>query len=217
MAVLADPPVPKHSCSRPPFADCSEEAFIADVIEFLSKRKGRSIDSSKFPDAVLNGTPLDLFGLYREVVTRGGFRVGNGINWKGQVFAHMRNWTAKNRQTGVGNSLKKHYANYLWEYEQAHPQDVLTDRCTICGRGEEAGAVDWVACDVCNSWVHFSCDKRPGLGSFSSYANGEGKSYTCPACSKAAAGGGSKSKAGQQQQQQQQEEDDGDGAEPMET
>ena len=111
-------PVPKHSCSRPPFADCSEEAFIADVIDFLSKRKGRSIDSSKFPDAVLNGTPLDLYGLYREVVTRGGFRVGNGINWKGQVFAHMRNWTANNRQTGVGNSLKKHYANYLWEYEQ---------------------------------------------------------------------------------------------------
>ena len=45
-------------------------------------------------------------------------RVGNGINWKGQVFGRMRNWTANNRQTGVGNSLKKHYANFLWEYEQ---------------------------------------------------------------------------------------------------
>lgn len=45
-------------------------------------------------------------------------RAGNGINWKGQVFGRMRNWTANNRQTGVGNSLKKHYANFLWEYEQ---------------------------------------------------------------------------------------------------
>jgi hypothetical protein len=45
-------------------------------------------------------------------------RLGNAINWKGQVFGRMRNWTANNRQTGVGNSLKKHYANFLWEYEQ---------------------------------------------------------------------------------------------------
>jgi hypothetical protein len=35
-----------------------------------------------------------------------------------QVFAKMRNWTANNRQTGVGAALKKHYANLLWEYEQ---------------------------------------------------------------------------------------------------
>jgi hypothetical protein len=40
------------------------------------------------------------------------------MNWKGQIFGRMRNWTANNRQTGVGNSLKKHYANFLWEYEQ---------------------------------------------------------------------------------------------------
>lgn len=50
-------------------------------------------------------------------------RVGNGINWKGQVFGRMRNWTANNRQTGVGNSLKKHYANFLWEYEQVREAD----------------------------------------------------------------------------------------------
>jgi hypothetical protein len=74
---------------------------------------------------VLNGMTLDLFGLYKEVVTRGGFRVGNGINWKGQVFGRMRNWTANNRQTGVGNSLKKHYANFLWEYEQVRLQLTL--------------------------------------------------------------------------------------------
>nr|YP_009382454.1 hypothetical protein AEK19_MT2024 [Utricularia reniformis]ART32183.1 hypothetical protein AEK19_MT2024 [Utricularia reniformis] len=36
--------------------------------------------------------------------------VGNGINWKGQVFSKMRNHTATNRMTGVGNTLKRHYA-----------------------------------------------------------------------------------------------------------
>ena len=34
-----------------------------------------------------------------QVVTRGGFHVGNGINWKGQVFAKMRNHTSVNRMT----------------------------------------------------------------------------------------------------------------------
>lgn len=59
---------------------------MADLIAFLSHRRGRYIDRSKFPDAVLNGMALDLFGLYKEVVTRGGFRwvlagirVGSGV------------------------------------------------------------------------------------------------------------------------------------------
>lgn len=42
-------------------------------------------ERASFPDAQLNGSQLDLFVLYKEVVTRGGFRAGNGINWKGQV------------------------------------------------------------------------------------------------------------------------------------
>jgi len=114
-------------------------------------------------------------------------RVGNGINWKGQVFMRMRNWTANNRQPGVGNSLKKHYANLLWEYEQAHPADVMVDRGTLCGHGEEAGATDWIACDSCNSWVHFGCDRRPGLGTFEDYAEAEQpRSYTCPNCARGA-------------------------------
>lgn len=36
-------------------------------------RRARQVDPDTFPDAVLNGSRLDLFGLYREVVTRGGF------------------------------------------------------------------------------------------------------------------------------------------------
>jgi hypothetical protein len=58
----------------------SEEEFMADLIAFLSHRRGRYIDRSKFPDAVLNGMALDLFGLYKEVVTRGGFRCVGGIS-----------------------------------------------------------------------------------------------------------------------------------------
>lgn len=34
-----------------------------------------------------------------QVVSRGGFRVGNGINWKGQIFSKMRNYTMTNRMT----------------------------------------------------------------------------------------------------------------------
>ena len=36
-------------------------------------------------------------------------RLGNGINWKSQVFTQMRNWTPVNNMTGVGNALKRHY------------------------------------------------------------------------------------------------------------
>lgn len=48
---------------------------------------------------------------------------------------------------------------------QAHPEDVTGDKCGLCQKGDEQ-AHDWVCCDACGSWVHFSCDARPGLGSF---------------------------------------------------
>lgn len=60
----------------------------------------------------------------REVVSRGGYKVGNGINWKGQVFPTMRNHTSTHKMTGVGNALKRHYELYLYEYELAHPEDI---------------------------------------------------------------------------------------------
>ena len=43
--------------------------------------------------------------------------MGNGINWKGQIFPKLNNFTAHNRMTGVGNALKRHYTLYLLEYE----------------------------------------------------------------------------------------------------
>ena len=55
--------------------------------------------------------------LRREVCNRGGYGMGNGINWKGQVFPRMRNYTAQHKMTGVGNALKRHYQMFLLEYE----------------------------------------------------------------------------------------------------
>lgn len=48
-------------------------------------RFGWSIHPGEFPNSVLNGQALDLFNLYRAVVSRGGFKMGNAINWKGEV------------------------------------------------------------------------------------------------------------------------------------
>lgn len=99
------------------------------------------------------------------MVTRGGYLVGNGINWKGQVFSKMRNHTATNKMTvsnkiwkclffcslleckilmhnpqtfllqGVGNTLKRHYETYLAEYELAH-DDVDGECCLLCNRSQ---------------------------------------------------------------------------------
>ena len=40
-------------------------------------------------------------GSHHQVVSRGGFHVGNGINWKGQVFSKMRNHTILNKMTVI--------------------------------------------------------------------------------------------------------------------
>ncbi|GER53617.1 ARID/BRIGHT DNA-binding domain-containing protein [Striga asiatica] len=96
-------PLKKHGCERSSLHVCSEEEFLKDVMQFLILRgHNRLIPQgglAEFPDAILNAKRLDLFNLYREVVTRGGFHVGNGINWKGQVFSKMRNHTVTNRMT----------------------------------------------------------------------------------------------------------------------
>lgn len=72
-------PIPPHNCGRTPIADVSEEEFMADLVSFLSHRRGRYIERAKFPDAVLNGMLLDLFTLYKEVVSRGGFKCGHAL------------------------------------------------------------------------------------------------------------------------------------------
>ncbi|XP_054780901.1 AT-rich interactive domain-containing protein 4-like isoform X2 [Prosopis cineraria] len=176
-------PLKKHGCGRGPIQTCSEEEFLKDVMEFLMLRgHSRLIPQgglAEFPDAILNGKRLDLYNLYKEVVTRGGFHVGNGINWKGQIFSKMRNYTTTNRMTGVGNTLKRHYETYLLEYELAH-DDVDGECCLLC---HSSAAGDWVNCGICGEWAHFGCDRRQGLGAFKDYAKTDGLEYICPHCS----------------------------------
>ncbi|GAA0145868.1 hypothetical protein LIER_05954 [Lithospermum erythrorhizon] len=176
-------PLKKHDCTRSPIHVCSEEEFLKDVMQFLILRGHTRLvpqgGLAEFPDAILNAKRLDLFNLYREVVSRGGFNVGNGINWKGQVFSKMRNHTATNKMTGVGNTLKRHYETYLLEYELAH-DDVDGECCLLC-RSSAAG--DWVNCGTCGEWAHFGCDRRQGLGAFKDYAKTDGLEYICPQCS----------------------------------
>lgn len=176
-------PLKKHGCGRSPIHVCSEEEFLKDVMQFLILRGHTRLipqgGLAEFPDAILNAKRLDLFNLYREVVSRGGFHVGNGINWKGQVFSKMRNHTVTNRMTGVGNTLKRHYETYLLEYELAH-DDVDGECCLLCN---SSAAGDWVNCGICGEWAHFGCDRRPGLGAFKDYAKTDGLEYICPQCS----------------------------------
>ncbi|KAA0059361.1 AT-rich interactive domain-containing protein 4-like [Cucumis melo var. makuwa] len=176
-------PLKKHGCGRSHIQACFEEEFLKDLLQFLALRgHSRLIPPgglAEFPDAILNGKRLDLYNLYKEVVSRGGFRVGNGINWKGQIFSKMRNYTMTNRMTGVGNTLKRHYETYLLEYELAH-EDVDGECCLLC---HSSAAGDWVNCGFCGEWAHFGCDRRQGLGAFKDYAKTDGLEYICPHCS----------------------------------
>jgi len=176
-------PMKKHGCDRSPIRICSEEDFLKDVMQFLLQRGHTRLipqgGLAEFPDAVLNTKRLDLYNLYKEVVSRGGFYVGNGINWKGQVFSKMRNHTVTNKMTGVGNTLKRHYETYLLEYELAH-DDVDGECCLIC---HSSALGDWVNCGLCGEWAHFGCDRRQGLGTFKDYAKTDGLEYICPQCS----------------------------------
>ena len=56
-------------------------------------------------------------------------RIGNGINWKGQIFPKMRNFTNSHKITGIGSTLKTKYQQYLADYEQVRPDvhDLLDD------------------------------------------------------------------------------------------
>nr|AWT58109.1 AT-rich interactive domain protein [Aeluropus littoralis] len=180
-------PMKKHGCIGCPFKFALRR-ISKDVMQFLIQRGHNRLvphgGLAEFPDAILNAKRLDLYNLYKEfltfqVVSRGGFYVGNGINWKGQVFSKMRSHTATNRMTGVGNTLKRHYETYLLEYELAH-DDVDGECCLLC---HSSAPGDWVNCGLCGEWAHFGCDRRQGLGTFKDYAKTDGLEYICPHCS----------------------------------
>lgn len=55
-------------------AECTEAQFMEDLCKFHRERLGKKASPDSFPDAILNGTRLDLYNLYMEVTSRGGFR-----------------------------------------------------------------------------------------------------------------------------------------------
>ncbi|XP_020583265.1 AT-rich interactive domain-containing protein 4-like isoform X2 [Phalaenopsis equestris] len=173
-------PLKRHECDRCSIHDCSEEEFLKDLVKFLILRGHQRLvppgGLSDFPGAVLNAKRLDLFCLYKEVVTRGGYYVGNGINWRGQVFSKMSNHSVNNKMTGITYALKRHYETYLLEYELAH-NDVTINQCVLC----QSTPGDWLSCARCSKWVHLGCDKR-SLAAFKDYSKTDGLDYICPHC-----------------------------------
>lgn len=175
-------PLKRHDCNRCSIHDCSEEEFLKDLVHFLILRGHQRLvppgGLSEFPGAVLNAKRLDLFCLYKEVVTRGGYHVGNSINWRGQIFSKMSNHSVNNKMTGITYALKRHYETYLLEYELAH-NDVTIDQCVLCHSGTPG---DWLSCGRCCKWVHLGCDKR-SLAAFKDFSKTDGLEYICPHCS----------------------------------
>eukprot|EP00891_Asterochloris_glomerata_P001718 jgi/Astpho2/1718/Aster-04143 len=91
---------------RPELSSCSDADLVEDIRRFLEKSRCRELPPESFPGAVVNSMQLDLASLYRE------------------VFPRLKNYTAGHKMTGVGNALKRHYQQWLSEYEEANPQDV---------------------------------------------------------------------------------------------
>ena len=86
-------------------------------------------------NACSNNTPLDIFGLYREVIKCGGLvrnerydesnRWCGNINFAGTIFPNMRNYTPNHKATSIGNQLLSNYKKFLYEYEKCYaPRDL---------------------------------------------------------------------------------------------
>lgn len=89
LAILPAVPEPNSitwTSDRPQLSVCTPKQLLEDMRKFLEVRRGRQLQSSTFPEAILNGTQLDLNALYRAVCSRGGYGMGAGVNWAGQVL-----------------------------------------------------------------------------------------------------------------------------------
>ncbi|CAL8466428.1 g5964 [Coccomyxa elongata] len=118
-------------CRRPPLGICTEAEFEEDLYLFLTQRgEGELANDLRNKRINCNNLPIDIFGLYREVVRHGGFvdneryddynRWTGGINFGGKVFPRMKNYTPYNRATSVGNQLLNNYRKFLLAYEVCH-------------------------------------------------------------------------------------------------
>ena len=78
-----------------------------------------------WPAKTLNGYKLDLFGIYRQVVARGGWgedeiTCKRKINWSREIFPKLANFTSTHKATSVGHDLITSYKNYLHSYERKY-------------------------------------------------------------------------------------------------
>ena len=74
--------------NRPELSVCTPKQLLEDIRKFLEARRGKQLQSSSFPEAILNGQQLDLNAMYRAVCSRGGYAMGTGVNWAGQVYSN---------------------------------------------------------------------------------------------------------------------------------
>jgi hypothetical protein len=107
------------------------------------------------------GSALDVFGLYSGVCKRGGYDNHMGINWTGQIFKEMDNYTEDNRQTGVGSSLKRHYSATFNPARRLRPHLPRTrsERCAYFGhvRTDPTSAHDGIDGGGAMAWQASCC------------------------------------------------------------
>lgn len=119
------------SAGRPSLSKCTAEEFEVDLANFLVARGEDQLATFVREKRITcNNSPLDVFGLYREVIKRGGFMANErydergrwigGINFAGEIFPKMKNYTINNRATSVGNQLLNNYKKFLLSYERAY-------------------------------------------------------------------------------------------------
>lgn len=112
--------------SRPLLSECEESQFMSDLAAFLTLKLGRN-DVSSYLDVSINGSKLDLFGLYKAVCRNGGYEAASvKLDWERHVFPAMRNWIQSQDypKSAIVNALKMYYQQFLLEYEHAHPHDI---------------------------------------------------------------------------------------------
>lgn len=138
----AGPAKERWTSARPPLDVCPEDAFLADLSAFHAWMFGSG--NLYTDDAEVNGSLLDVFGLYKEVCRRGGYGAAHKINWVNSVFRHMRNWTPEHGIEDVESVLKDYYLKLLLDYEDANHEDVQKDGCVTCA-GVHEGECDQLA------------------------------------------------------------------------
>ena len=65
---------PVWRSKRPRMWECTEAQFMEDLCAFHRERNHKNVTPENFPDAILNGSRLDLYNLYKEVTSRGGIK-----------------------------------------------------------------------------------------------------------------------------------------------